>query len=613
MQVGYELVKEQLFFRKELIERVYWFIRLRWMAVALAFAGSWATLFFLEPKLPILPINIILFFVFLYNIIFLLIYKRIKSFKLPEVKIFTIFAHTQISLDLFALYVVIYFTGGIYSPILIFVIFHIILTGILLSPVSCFIYGILVILAQGGLIAIQKSVILPAQPILFQSSLFPYGLEYPGILGLYLIFTSAILISAFLITSVKLSLRTKGRELLKVSRELDASNAKLTSLYEMVKEMGTCSDLEGLMDSANRNAAMIMGVKGSSIKLLDDQRKMLRFSSTYGLSEDYIAKGSIDIEKSPINRKIIQGSFYSIGKIDEENYFQYPEDIRKEGIASMVCLPLRVEKMVSGVFCVYSGVSYYFTDSDIIFFSLMADLTALAIENLKSELNKTWFLIKAAHQLRSPLNAIYSMLNLIQKGYLGTITKDQDETIKRCEKRIQILGYLINDLLELGIKRTDIGKIVIHPVNITKIINVLASLFKTQALEKRIDLSFNIEDSLPEIMADEKLADDLFGNLISNAVKYTPPGGKVQVSLTKENQHQIRFEVSDTGIGIHEEDIPHLFSEFFRAENAKAHVEEGTGLGLVIVKEILDRLRGTISVKSKPGEGTCFTCHLRSS
>ena len=156
-------------------------------------------------------------------------------------------------------------------------------------------------------------------------------------------------------------------------------------------------------------------------------------------------------------------------------------------------------------------------------------------------------------------------------------------------------------------------KIVIHPVNITKIINVLASLFKTQALEKRIDLSFNIEDSLPEIMADEKLADDLFGNLISNAVKYTPPGGKVQVSLTKENQHQIRFEVSDTGIGIHEEDIPHLFSEFFRAENAKAHVEEGTGLGLVIVKEILDRLRGTISVKSKPGEGTCFTCHLRSS
>lgn len=612
MQLGYELVKEQLFFRKELIERVYWFIRLRWMAVALAFAGSWATLFFLEPKLPILSINIILFFVFLYNIIFLLIYKRIKSFKLPEVRVFTIFAHTQISLDLFALYIVIYFTGGIYSPISIFVIFHIILTGILLSPVSCFIYSILVILAQGGLIAIQKSVILPAQPILFQSSLFPYGLEYPGILGLYLIFASAILISAFLITSVKLSLRTKGRELLKVSRELDASNAKLTSLYEMVKEIGTCSDLEGLMDSANRNAAKIMGVKGSSIKLLDDQRKMLRFSSTYGLSEDYIAKGSIDIEKSPINKKIIQGSFYSIGKIDEENYFQYPEDIRKEGIASMVCLPLRVEKMVSGVFCVYSGVLYYFTDSDIKFFSLMADLTALAIENLKSELNKTWFLTKAAHQLRSPLNAIHSMLNLIQKGYLGTITQDQKETINRCQKRIQILGYLINDLLELGIKRTDISKTVIHPVNIIKIINALVSLFKTQALEKRIDLSFNIEDSLPEIMADEKLIDDLFGNLISNAVKYTPPGGKVQVSLTKENQHQIRFEVSDTGIGIHEEDIPHLFSEFFRAENAKAHVEEGTGLGLVIVKETLDRLRGTISVKSKSGEGTCFTCHLRS-
>ncbi len=202
MELGYGLVKEQPFFRKELIERVYWFIQLRWVAVGVVLVGGWAAYFF-EPKLPIFPITIIALFILLYNVIFFLIWLRLKSFEPHEVRSFTIFAHTQITLDLIALYFVIYFTGGIYSPVLIFVIFHIILSGILLSPVSCFVYAVLVLLASGGMIALQKSAILPLQPILFRSPLFPYSLEYPGVLVLCLILTAAILISAFLITSVK--------------------------------------------------------------------------------------------------------------------------------------------------------------------------------------------------------------------------------------------------------------------------------------------------------------------------------------------------------------------------------------------------------------------------
>ena len=611
MELGYELVKEHLFFRKELRETVYWFIRLRWVAVGVAFAGSWAV-YFLWRELPILPLNGILFFVILYNIIFHFIGKRLKLLKPQEVKPFAIFAHTQISLDLLALYLLIYFTGSIYSPLLILVIFHNILAGILLSPISYFMYGIVTIMALGGLITLHKFSILPFQPILLQSLFSPNSLEFHGMLALYFTFTAVILITGFLITSVKLSLKTKGRELLSVSKKPDASAPKLTALYEMVKEMGLCSDLKELMDSATRNAARIMRVKACSIKLLDDQGKTLKFAFTYGLSEDYVSKGSIDIDKSPINRKVIEGSFYAIGKIDEKDYSQYPEDIQREGIASIVYMPLRVEKMVLGVFCVYSNVAYYFADSDVKFFSLMADLTALAIENLKSELDRTWFLQKSAHQLRSPFNAIYSMLKMIRKGYLGPINQDQKETIERCEKRIEMLGDLIKDLLKLGIKRADIYKTIIQPVDIVKIMNVLDSLYRTQALEKGVDITFDIDELIPQIMADKKLIDELLTNLISNAIKYTPPGGNVRVSLTKESKDRVRLEVFDTGIGIPEKDMPRLFSEFFRAENAKAFAEEGTGLGLVIIKEILDRIKGTISVKSKVGEGTCFTCFLPS-
>lgn len=273
----------------------------------------------------------------------------------------------------------------------------------------------------------------------------------------------------------------------------------------MVKKMGRLNDLQILMDFATRNVTIIMGVKGCSIKLLDVQRKKLKFSSIYGLSEDYVAKDAIDIEKSPVNMRIIKGHHFSIGKIDKKNSFQYPEDIQKEGIASMVCLPLRVEKMVLGVFCIYSDVPHYFETEDVAFFSLMADLTAIGIENIKRELNKTWFLAKAAHQLRSPLNAIYSMLELIQKEYQGPINQEQKETIDRCETRIKLLGDMINDLLKIGIRRTEPNKSTIPLVDINELLQELANLYAHRASEKKVSLKFDIDDAVPKMSADNFL------------------------------------------------------------------------------------------------------------
>jgi len=610
MQLGDELVKEQIFFRKELRERVYWFIQLRWVAAGAALVGSWLV-YYQWRTLPITALNRIIFFVIIYNIVFHLIWRRVEASKHRQVRFYTIFAHTQIICDFIALYLLIYYTGSIYSPLHTFLIFHIILAGILLSPLSCYLYCLSVLAVLGGLMALQAFKIFPLQPAVFQSPLWFYRLEFPEILAPFAIFVVALFITAFLVTSLKLGLRTKGRELLRVSKELDAGNAKLTALYKMVTEIGNCSELQTLMDAATQNAAQIMGVKACSIKLLDDQREKLMFASTYGLSENYVkAKEGIEVAQSPINRKIIEGSLSAIGKIDEKDYFQYPEDIRKEGIASMICLPLAVEKMVLGVFCVYSTESYYLSDDDTKFFSLMADLTALAIENLKRDLDKSWFLKKAAHQLRSPLNTVVSMLNLIRNLHHGPLTEKQEKTLNRSVKRLQILGDVVSDLLTLDLKRSDLTKTVLHPVTPEEILKRLMGPYRILAAEKKVDVAFDIEGPLPRILADEQLVDELFTNLISNAVKYTPPGGTVRVMLARDNKNWIRFEVRDTGIGIPGNDIPHLFTEFFRSANAKALVEEGTGLGLVVVKEILDRLKGTISVKSKPGAGSIFTCRL---
>jgi signal transduction histidine kinase len=605
---GYELVREQLFFRKELMERVLWFIRIRWIMLGVAGAGTWAA-YLQERQFPVLPLSLIVLSVFLYNILFHITWRHLQSIKSHDVRSFVTFAHVQISLDLLALYLMIYFTGGIYSPLLMFAVFHIILAGLLLSPISCFVYCVFVLLATGSLVAMEKSALLRPRPALFQNPalvhLLPAPHNFGDILVFFACFVGAIFTTAFLITSIKLSIRSKGRDLIRIYRELDGSNAKLTALYDMLKKMNQCTKLQDLTDLATLNAARIMGAKGSSIKLLDESRKRLTFASASGLSEDYVTKG-IDLDKSLINRKIVEGSYFASGRIEEEDYFQYPEDIHREGIASMVSFPLRVEKRVIGVFSVYSDKTYYFQDSDIEFFSLMGDLTALAIETLQSQLNKSWFVSRAAHELKSPFTAVHGMLGVMRNEYLGPLNEKQKETLVKSERRLEMVSTLIDDLLKLGLKRTEVDRGIIHPVDGAKLMRDLGAFSQDYASQKGVGIEFQIEDPLPQLMADEKLIDELFVNLISNAIKYTPKGGHVRVSLVKESNVNVRLEVQDTGIGIPEEDRSRLFTEFFRSKNAKAFTQDGTGLGLVIVKEILDFINGKIQVESEVGKGTRF-------
>ncbi|MCB2147801.1 MAG: GAF domain-containing protein [Deltaproteobacteria bacterium] len=614
MQLGDELVKEQLFFRKELRERIRWLIRLRWIAAGSSLVASWLV-YYQWRTLPVVTVDLILLFVLLYNLGFHFIWRRLQTGNPREVKPLTIFTHAQIICDFSALYPLIYFTGNLHSPLLIFLIFHVILSGMLLSPLSCFLYCFSVPAVLGGLVTLQALEILPIQPAMFHGPSWVYRLyvpvDAPDMVPFFLLFVAALFITAFLVTSLKLSLRVKGRALLQVSKALDAGNVKLRALYKMVTEMGGCVSLQPLMDVATRNAARIMGVDTCSIKLLDDQRENLIFASTFGLGEEYKKNSrGVKVAGNPIAQKIMDGTLSVIGKIGEKDYSQYPEDIRKEGIASMICLPLSVGKTVSGIFCVYSAEPGTFSEDDVKFFSLMTDLTALSMENLKRDLDKSWFLQKAAHQLRSPLNTVLSMLNLIKNRYLGPVTPKQATTLDRSVKRLQILGDVVADLLNLEIKRMDLQKVVLHPVTAASVLNPLREPYQVLAAEKHVDVAFDIDKSLPPVLADEKLVDDLFTNLIANAVKYTPVGGAVRVTLSRENSKHVRFQVRDTGIGITPDDLPCIFTEFFRSANARQFEEEGTGLGLVVVKEIMDRLKGTISVKSTLGEGTCFTCRL---
>jgi two-component system sensor histidine kinase/response regulator len=243
----------------------------------------------------------------------------------------------------------------------------------------------------------------------------------------------------------------------------------------------------------------------------------------------------------------------------------------------------------------------------------IVEAQAIELAQAKAELEKldkfkSQFMLKVAHELRAPVAAVQSYINLLLAGYIA-----EDEikpTLSRLQERLEELLDLIADLLELArLKQAkDQPSIKASPQPMAGIVEEVYDLLKEQAQEKKQKLEVEILDQ-PIIVTDRDHMRHIWTNLISNAIKYTPEGGRISVSL-QADEEQLIGTVEDSGIGIAEEEMQYLFQDFFRSDRAKASGEIGTGLGLSIVKQIVDSYGGEIKVTSKLGQGSRFTFTL---
>lgn len=239
---------------------------------------------------------------------------------------------------------------------------------------------------------------------------------------------------------------------------------------------------------------------------------------------------------------------------------------------------------------------------------LIGRIIALRDVTRERELDKmkTDFVSVVSHELRTPLTSIKGYTDLLLSGAAGDINELQREFLGITQTSTTRLTSLINDMLDIS--RIESGRIEIkhEPIDYRQIVDDTLRLMKAPADERNITMEASLPESMPPVRGDTDKVAQVLTNLVSNALKYTPPGGWIKVILEVSGDASVTTCVADSGIGISPADQKKLFQRFFRADNTSTREAGGTGLGLVIAKSIVEILGGAIWVESETGQGSRF-------
>ncbi|MCB1007588.1 MAG: HAMP domain-containing histidine kinase [Acidobacteria bacterium] len=224
------------------------------------------------------------------------------------------------------------------------------------------------------------------------------------------------------------------------------------------------------------------------------------------------------------------------------------------------------------------------------------------IERLLAD--RVQFTLQVAHNLRAPLSAGLGMLELLRTGRMGELDPRQSALLARLDDRLRALDRAAGQLLTIARTRdfsTEIPDVMVDPRDLAAEVR---ETFEEEAKSLGLRFVVTVEPDLPPVESGVDLLEEMMENLVSNALRYTPEGGVVDVRFERGEPGELRIVVVDTGIGIPQAEQSRLFQEFFRGSNAKRHSPAGTGLGLALVKRTVDRHHGRVRLTSEEGAGT---------
>lgn len=446
---------------------------------------------------------------------------------------------------------------------------------------------------------------------------------------------------------IRISIKSRD-EIGELSRSFNHMAKSLDKAFKDIQQRGEESDVlykiastgAKTLDPQNvleKTFTEMMGLRALRIEkkgavfLVDEKEKELRLIKAFNFLPEHEA-----ICSSVPFGECLCGISASEGKIIlSKSYLEDKRHVRTyNGIKGHghIILPLRSEDKILGVICLYIKENVIVSEQEIQLYQSISDITSTALQNALTHKHiedkveertvelerarqmaeianaaKSEFLTNMSHELRTPLNSIMGFAQVIRDGMIGSITDEQKEYLTDILESSKHLLKLINEILDLS--KIEAGKTELELIefNLMELIEESLSMFKEKALRHNINVSYNIEEGIENIIADRVKIKQVILNLLGNAMKFTPDGGSIMLMAERSGKDFIEVSITDTGAGISENDLKLLFQPFSQLESVITKKHPGTGLGLNISKRLIELHGGKIWAESEIGKGSRFT------
>jgi signal transduction histidine kinase len=404
------------------------------------------------------------------------------------------------------------------------------------------------------------------------------------------------------------------------TRELQLSLEEVRALSDVSRAVSSSLDLRQVLDAVAAYAVNLSKSDGCGVFEFNQAHRALNVVASHNLSKEFLAsihKTMIDIEKTTIGQAAESEHSIQVPDIAQAHGHPYREFVLKAGFRSVLTVPMKGDHTVRGIVLLRRSPGQ-FDDRVVNLLTALASQSKVAIENahLFSEIeekgrqieaanrHKSEFLANMSHELRTPLNAIIGFSEVLLDPTLEVSKEEQSQFLTDVLSSGKHLLGLINEVLDLA--KIEAGKmeLQIEPALLQDVVEAVSNTTRSLAVKKSIDLRIESDDSLAPFPMDGARVKQVLLNLVGNAIKFTPEGGKVWVRADSENG-AARIEVGDTGPGIAPEDHERIFQEFQQA-GSDAGKPQGTGLGLALAKKFVEMHGGRIWLESEVGKGSRF-------
>ena len=393
------------------------------------------------------------------------------------------------------------------------------------------------------------------------------------------------------------------------------------SLANVSRAINSTLHVDEALQAVTREACQLMGGKMSSLLMLDDTREWLDLRASFGAGRAYLKKPRLAVAESLLGMVVRRKKPTQVEDLPRSTRYVHVDVARREGLVSLLSVPLLFGGEAIGALSVYTGARHVFSNEEVRILSALAELSAIAIEKARlyerivdveeqlrenEQLSALGLLAaEVAHEIRNPLTVMKMLYHSLDLQFPADDPRARDAAIMG--QQINQLNRIVEQVLDLA-RRTE-PKLV--PVDVNKLIDDLGLLIRHKLRAQRIELIHRLAPSLPLLMADPVQLEQAVLNLMLNAAQAMPDGGRLTLttrplaSRRNGSPTHVVVEVKDTGVGMTEEQCRRAFTSLLSTTRP-----QGTGLGLAIVRRVVETHRGEVTVKSHPGRGTTMTVTL---